>query len=90
MGFHDKEEIGVFRLINGTLYDPTNENPDHLYNWDVAVNQPTLEADQRCGCIHRAKDHDTFGMHDCNCSIVNPYDKIKYYGLCEIKLNSCL
>jgi len=90
MGFHDKEENGVFRLLNGTLYDPTNENPDHLYNWDVATKQPTLEADQTCGCIYRFKDHDTFGMHDCGCTIVNPYDDVMYYGLCEIKNNKCL
>ena len=47
MGFHDKEEIGAFRLINGTLYDPTNENPDHLYNWQLNNQrlEPSKDAD---------------------------------------------
>ena len=34
IGVHDREEDRVFRFLNGTIYDPSNKEEDHLYHWD--------------------------------------------------------
>ena len=37
MGVHDREEDRVFRFLNGTIYDPSNKDEDHLYHWDEGL-----------------------------------------------------
>ena len=34
VGVHNREEDTVFRFLNGTTYDPSNKDEDHLYHWD--------------------------------------------------------
>ena len=37
VGVHDREEDRVFRFLNGTIYDPSNKDEDHLYHWDEGL-----------------------------------------------------
>ena len=39
VGVHDREEDRVFRFLNGTIYDPSNKDEDHLYHWDEGIQK---------------------------------------------------
>jgi len=89
VGVHDREEDRVFRFLNGTIYDPSNKEEDHLYHWDE--DQPK-GPNQHCVAIWYEPGRPSISLHDYTCaqSISPEHTGSKaMHGLCEIKKNLC-
>ena len=87
IGLIDQGKEGVYRLVNGTLYDAFDKSKAALYYWEG--NEPNNKDNQDCAHFW----HTTGGLGDDGCNDytnLDGKDGRDVHGLCEIKSYNCL
>ena len=83
VGLSDHGKEGVFRMMNGTKYDPSDKSVSALYYWEGSEPNNGRTAN----CVQYWHINNGFADSFCH---YEEYEDRYFHGLCEIKSYNCL